>query len=146
MSLRKKSGETVDADFLEMVQHACTRPAMYVGTASFEKLSTYLEGYAAGLSAQRFGQHHDNIFYPYFQRFLVLKYGMEAAIRQAAEDKLIGEPPEEEPLHPLYGPLGWPGIYKAHFRNATDEELFALFKKDFEDFANPLTRMAIEVT
>lgn len=138
-------GATVNADFLKMVQHACARPAMYVGTASFVKLSLYLDGYAAGLAACGPDRHHETVFHPHFQRFLVAKYGMEAARRRAEQDKLNGEEPEEEPLHPLYGPLGWAGIYKMHFKDSTDEELFKLLQADFEDFANPLIRMTVEM-
>lgn len=150
------SDPKVDARFMEMVQHVCTRPAMWVGHENFEKGCIFLDGYASGKADRSLAAHADHVFHSGFQNFLVKKYGYEAARRRREADKLEieeararGEEPEfeleEEPIHPLYGNIVWWTIYGQHFKNSTDKERFAMLRSDFEDFVNPLTRMAVEV-
>lgn len=146
----------IDNNFVELVGHVCTRPAMYVGVADFEKVCCFLDGYASGRQLYCLGKHREDVFATSFQRFLVQKYGHEAArlrhqedLREAAEARARGEEPEvepeEEPIYPLYTNIVWCGIYKRHFKGEDDKKLLSRLQTDFEDFANPLVRMSIEV-
>lgn len=138
----------------KMVENICARPAMWVGQDKFEKVAIFLDGYTHAM----LDDVQSHILHTHFQRFLVKKYGYEAARkmheedkRRAAEARARGEEPEFELSdddcdYPLYGNIIWWSIYNAHFKGLPDKELIALFKEDFDQFADPLTRMAIEAS
>lgn len=123
----------VDPKFVDILKHVCLRPAMYVGTASFDQAAIYLDGYATGRDENP-GLHTTNVLHEEFQRFLVAKYGQEAAEKRGLS-KEDG---------PLYTNVVWWGIYRQHFPHENDTEKLAILSKDFEDFANPLVRLATE--
>lgn len=133
--------------FLELVQRVCKRPAMFVGTASFAKVMQFLSGYAMGWNDSRGRSNRDScIFNDQFQRFLVLKYGTEEAKRRYAETGDTIYINDDGSVYPLYSNIVWWHIYHAHFGvDHPDAVLLDMFNKDFEDFVNPLTRLATEV-
>lgn len=145
----------VEPHFLELMQRVCARPAMYVGTTSFNRAAIFLSGYDAGMYSDVHSKtlHFGGILQKYFRIFLVAKYGTEAAIRRRAEKLAQSQENDDDvdldddgKVHPLYQNIGWESIYHQHFPGKDDKELLTILLQDFQDFANPLTRMATEVT
>jgi len=125
----------VDAEFVRLVKHVCLWPAMHVGRVSFELTATFLSGYSLGHDGYKLGAHDASVLHGDFQRFLVAKYGREAARRLGLSER----------DGPLYVNIVWWAIYGAHFPHDSDEEQHATLSQDFEDFANPLVRLVTEM-
>lgn len=122
-------------EFWNLVENACTRPAMYVGRESFELLAVFLQGFSDGL-ATKTESGWKCVLSRDFQKFLVKKYGVEEAKRQLIEDPegashLLRE---DGSVWPLYGNVVWYYIYMLHFKGTPDKELCRIFLQDLRDY------------
>jgi len=112
----------VDTKLKELFISVCTRPGMYVGFQSYEKAMVFIDGYVCGRA--------DAEGIPFRETVLVDQFRVFLANRHNKGESLVWWciPTRTK---------GWAALGEG--------EKLASIQVDFEDFANILTRLALEL-